>query len=527
MSSHQLGDIDKYISDLTPDSKDLINLEELVICFDDLDRKSESLSLTDFYGYVNYMVESFGIKIIIISNEHELEEKDKREAAKLKEKVIGVHINYKPNIDITFNSILNKRYKQNFSVYYNFLLNNKNIILNTLKINRNNFRSLIFFLEHFKLVFSSLEEVFQRDKKFKYKKREKQEAVLVCSLALAFEFKSGNLKKKEIEELEKTSNECITDLSLAIFKLEEKQNNNQETEKEETLIQKLKRLYSSTKDFYLFKSIILYFLGFNTLDKEGLIKELRQQFPSDDDILSKWQKVLNKLTNRSYLDLGDKEYKELTDEMLSYVDLGKYALHQYGTIFYCVTRHNNLLEFDLATLQERLMKGIDKGREHYDYTPTLDFRMEISRDAEFPEAKKKIVNYCVEVNEELKKDQEKEVLESLFSLFKTNLDEFRIKTASTNSEFGHLACWQFFKPEECVSVIKNMLNTDIFELSLYFKNRPLHFAQNEKDCLQKIEKLLEKYIKKVDDKLKIVVMEKLIIALNSLIKKIESGKNRE
>src|SRR5699024_2952804 len=206
------------------------------------------------------------------------------------------------------NSILNKRYKHNFYVYYNFLLNNKNIILNTLKINRNNFRSLIFFLEHFKLVFSSLEEVFQRDKKFKYKKREKQEDELVCSLALAFELKFGNLKKKEIEELEKTSNKCINDINITIFKIEEKQNNNQETEKEETLIQKLKRLYSSTKDFYLFKSIILYFLGFNTLDKEGLIKELRQQFPSDDDILSKWQKVLNKLTNRSYLDLGDKEY---------------------------------------------------------------------------------------------------------------------------------------------------------------------------------------------------------------------------
>lgn len=41
MSMSGLGDVDKYISGAAPDSKSLINLEELVLCFDDLDRKRD------------------------------------------------------------------------------------------------------------------------------------------------------------------------------------------------------------------------------------------------------------------------------------------------------------------------------------------------------------------------------------------------------------------------------------------------------------------------------------------------------
>jgi len=234
MSIGRLGDIDKYISDAATDSKSLINLEELVLCFDDLDRKSDELSLTEFYGYINYMVENFGIKIIIISNDRELKEEEKKKAIKLKEKVVGVHLKYNPDVDITFASILEKRYKDGYSLYYNFLLEHKDLIKSALKVIDNNFRSLIFFLEHFKLIFSSIEEIFQRDRRFRYKEKEKKKAILVCSLAIAFEFKTGSLSDEEILELETTTEKKITDFSLAILNLAERQQNEDE-EKRETL----------------------------------------------------------------------------------------------------------------------------------------------------------------------------------------------------------------------------------------------------------------------------------------------------
>src|SRR5699024_6993939 len=105
------GDIDDYIADINLKAEYLIDNEELVICFDDLDRKSDKLSLTDFYGYINFMVENYGTKIIIISNDKEIPEKEAKNIGKLKEKVVGVNIQFKPEYDFIFNSILEGIFK--------------------------------------------------------------------------------------------------------------------------------------------------------------------------------------------------------------------------------------------------------------------------------------------------------------------------------------------------------------------------------------------------------------------------------
>lgn len=525
MSMGGLGDIDKYISDATPDSTSLINLEEFVLCFDDLDRKSDELSLTEFYGYINYMVENFGIKIIIISNDRELEEEEKKKAIKLKEKVVGVHLKYNPDVDITFASILEKRYKDGYSLYYNFLLEHKDLIKGALKANDNNFRSLIFFLEHFKLIFSSIEEIFQRDRKFKYKEKEKKKAILVCSLAIAFEFKTGNLSNEDVLRLENTEEIIITDLNLALLTYTERQQGQEDEEKRETLFHKLKRRYSPSSDLFLFNSIIIYFLGIKSFRVEELYEELKEQFPSEEKEVTSWDRVLNKLTTTFYLNLEDEEYKSLTEEMLKYVDNGKYKLDQYGRIFYCTTRHANLLNYNLSEVKKRIISGIEVGKEQFSYIPSLNNYILVSKEAEFYEEKKEIVEYCIKINNELKKEKESEKIDYLFRLFKTNLEEFRLKTESNSSEYAHLACWQFFEPKECMEVIDSLQNVEIFTLSSYFKFRPIHIARNEVACLKMLIELLEESGKKTEGMLRAVVENKLIADLRSLIDNIETKTN--
>ncbi|HLS12513.1 MAG TPA: hypothetical protein VK050_10160 [Flavobacteriaceae bacterium] len=524
MSIGRLGDIDKYISDAATDSKSLINLEELVLCFDDLDRKSDELSLTEFYGYINYMVENFGIKIIIISNDRELKEEEKKKAIKLKEKVVGVHLKYNPDVDITFASILEKRYKDGYSLYYNFLLEHKDLIKSALKVIDNNFRSLIFFLEHFKLIFSSIEEIFQRDRRFRYKEKEKKKAILVCSLAIAFEFKTGSLSDEEILELETTTEKKITDFSLAILNLAERQQNEDE-EKRETLFQKLKRRYSPSSDLYLFNSIIIYFIGIKSFKVEKLYEELKEQFPSKEKKVTSWDKILNKLTTTSYLNLDDEEYKSLTEEMLKYVDEGRYQLNQYDTIFSCVTRHNNILKYDFTDLKNRIIKGINVGKERYSFIPSLNDYILVNKESEFYEDKKEIVEYCLEINHQLEKEEESKKIDYLFNLFKTNFEEFRLKTESNSSEYAHLACWQFFEPKECMEVIDSLQNEEVFTLSLYFKYRPIYIAKKEIASLKMIIELLEESGRQTKGMLRAVVENKLIAELRSLVEKIETDTN--
>ena len=51
-----LGDINDYFADLDLNAKDWINYDELVLCLDDIDRKSDSLNIKDTLGFINTLV---------------------------------------------------------------------------------------------------------------------------------------------------------------------------------------------------------------------------------------------------------------------------------------------------------------------------------------------------------------------------------------------------------------------------------------------------------------------------------------
>ena len=101
------------------------------------------------------------------------------------------------------------------------------------------------------------------------------------------------------------------------------------------------------------------------------------------------------MTATSYLNLDDEGYKSLTEEMLKYVDEGRYQLNQYDTIFSCVTRHDNLLKYDFTDLKKRIINGIDVGKERYSYIPSLNDYILVNKESEFYEYKKEIVEYCL------------------------------------------------------------------------------------------------------------------------------------
>ncbi|HEX8017801.1 MAG TPA: hypothetical protein VF465_21415, partial [Flavobacterium sp.] len=67
--------------------------------------------------------------------------------------------------------------------------------------NNNNFRNLIFFLEHFKVIFKPLEILFDFDSDFSVLKDKKQQAILDFTLAIAMEYKLGRLNSTNIEDL--------------------------------------------------------------------------------------------------------------------------------------------------------------------------------------------------------------------------------------------------------------------------------------------------------------------------------------
>ncbi|MGR5250425.1 P-loop NTPase fold protein [Vibrio aestuarianus] len=104
--ARNIPQISKYSNAMSVIENSLVN--DYLICIDDLERKSEKLSMSTLLGYVSNLSESSNCKVVLIFNDDTLNEKDKKEIDRYREKVIDLELEYSPksinNIDIEFSS---------------------------------------------------------------------------------------------------------------------------------------------------------------------------------------------------------------------------------------------------------------------------------------------------------------------------------------------------------------------------------------------------------------------------------------
>jgi len=459
------GDIDKYIGDLTQDPNDWLNYDELVICFDDLDRKSESLDIRDIFGFINSLVENQGVKILIIANEEQLI-KDKNYSSKLREKVIGVSVLYAPNPSKIFDQIISDRYKSSDTVYFDFLKSCKSEIVSAVEKNKNNFRNLIFFLEHFKTIFYPIEKEFQDDKEFIPFKEEKQMAILNFSLAISIEYKLGLLNSTNLEDIKSADSSSNIDISKFLS------NTNQEKEdKEPTYIEIFKEKYYKEQKYYFFKSIFDYITGSKSFVPLDLKRELSDYFITEEGEIPKQELLIRELSYFDCLKLTNSEYRKKTYLLLLFLDEGLFQLNQYGTIFHFATRFNNLLNFNLENLKSRFKKGIRKGIAKYEYNYNLGFYMSVNNDTEFREDLTEIVNYCLDINENLKNKTENKEINEYIELFETDFDSFEEKVGELNHQLRFKPFWLEIDINRVYRRIKKLDNEQIWKFGHYFADR--------------------------------------------------------
>lgn len=81
------------------------NLENTIICFDDLERMDKNIDFQDFLGFVNDLAENHEFKVILIFNEEELlslNAKNKEIYSKFNEKTIDIEVTYTPTFEDNF-----------------------------------------------------------------------------------------------------------------------------------------------------------------------------------------------------------------------------------------------------------------------------------------------------------------------------------------------------------------------------------------------------------------------------------------
>lgn len=462
----QAGDIDKYIADINSGINGWLDYQQLVICFDDLDRRSESLDLRDVFGFINSMVENEGAKILIISNEKKLLE-DENYTSDLREKVIGVSVQFTADTENTTTQIIDTRYKNSSVKFRDFLIDNSSQIIEAVQANQSNFRNLIFFLEHFKTIYHPL-TLALNEGEFKIYKDEKIKAVLDFTLAITIEYKMGFLNSTNFDELINSNQDTFSSFD---FKLLHSIDNEEKDKKPKPYLEIFREKYYKHKKFYFFKSIFDYIVGIGFFDIKTLTNELEAYFYSAGNHKTEEEKILDKLSYLDCLNLSDDEYKKLTEEMLDFVDEGKYQLRQYADIFHFAIRFDNLLDFKIDHLKERFKRGIKKGIPNYSYESHLDFHMSVSSGVEFKDEMDEMVSFCLEINDQLKNKNYEEKVKKLFSNFKTDYNSFIEKVNDKNNEIIYKPFWSDFDFDEVFTIIKNLENKQIWDLSHYFKSR--------------------------------------------------------
>ena len=371
------------LSETGTSSESLTDYRKILICIDDIDRKSKDLDLKEVFGFVNNLVENLDAKILLIANEDELRKEvnidDKDNYSLLREKVIGISVSFNTNVSITFDRIIETKYKKNESkLYFDFLIEHKKNIVHRISQNKDNLRNLLFFLEHFKIVFNETTNYLSKENKFDTIKKDVLEAILNFTLPISIEYKMGLLNTTNFSEIKEVYQGFSFNLSRFIGdsnKVDEPKSYAELFKEKYTPDDNIQRIY--------FESIFDYITGKTSFKIERLENELNLVYRFEDNTIPEREKLISKLNYWSCVDLKVSEYRSLTSSLLKYVDKGEFSLEQYPTIFHYVTRFNNLLNYNIENLKKRFKKGLLKGKDNYQYINNIHFRLSIDRTSEF------------------------------------------------------------------------------------------------------------------------------------------------
>ncbi len=523
------NDLKDILAETGASGNNLSDYGKILICIDDIDRKAKELDLKEVFGFVNNLVENFGAKIILIANEDELRKEsniDRDNYSLLREKVIGISISFSTDIDNIYDQIIKSKYKEKNETYFNFLSDNKKYIISKIQQNNNNLRNLLFFLEHYKIIFKGINDFIIEDTILKDYHSEILSQILNFSLPISIEYKSGVLKPELFEDIKSLYKGGIFHFSAFLSngnKLKIQSNEEKVKTYSEIFEEKYFDKTSQIKPQY-FDSIFRYISGTQSFKIEELLSEVKSKFQIEGSKIPEREKIIQKLSYWQCIDLPLKDYRKLTNQMISFVDDGEYKLEQYPAIFHYSTRFNNILNFNLNNLKKRFKRGIKKGK--FEYQHSLHFNLSISADTEYFDELKEIADFCLDVNKQTKLDTENSEVTSLFELFKINIVGFLKKISEPDTQLRYSPIFSKFNFNKFWTIFRKAKNTEIIEFGFELKKRYTKYVYKdlnpEKDFLEKLKEKIELEIgKQKTPKLDKVAFEFLVIKIDESLENFE------
>ncbi|MCA6438598.1 MAG: P-loop NTPase fold protein [Sediminibacterium sp.] len=457
------------------DKKELIKFEELVICFDDLERISPNLKIEELIGFINSLVESENVKVLIIANQGKGALTDEK-FKEFQEKVIGNTIEFISTIGDSYESILKDKFS-GFKQYREFLENNKDFVLEVFTKKTSNLRTMIFALNYFHQIYSEVNNQLFNENNLKDKKEEILLNLLKFTLSISIEYKESKITFKKRNELDATSS---IDWSAFLSNTNSWQaNNSSEKEKEKTDREKFIEDYYTNDKFNFYNSVYDYVTGGTAFKYPLLIEELKRTYHIEEKTILPQYEVYNKLGYQSCFALSNDEYLKTTKKMLEYAYNGSYDITLYLTVFHFATRFGNPLNLNLDRLEKAIIKGMIKGKKNYKHNHPLDFHLSISSNTEHIDHIKRIRKAALDLNNEILSDTKTEESSELEKLCYENFEDFYKKVLDNQQSFYFDPIFSKFNADKFYSYFFNSEPSRRWEIVKFMSDRYREYPSSQ------------------------------------------------
>lgn len=537
------------------------NFTNTVLCFDDLERAS--IDINEVLGYINNFVEHDGIKVILIANENEIEAKlnDKNLELKMLTTCFYTDMKDKSNSnnnsnsnkeEISKNELITRNLKDLFQKKNEYRRIKEKLIGKTLTLQldekvliedivvqtSNEKQDLQKFLEdnlatiedtyresdskNIRILKQALEDfdlIYQNCKECGYKSDAMLRSILKFVLAASYEIKTNIQNNEELERI--NSHKDFIDATGISGMLGGKAMKFPNEFKS--------KFYNGQNLFYQraffkFAEILIRKGIFN----KKIFKEEMDSFQLEQAELEQEEIKLQNLyigfITGNYWYVSDDKFEELEQKIYNKLKNGEIHFTWYFRAYqtYESFIRHKIISKDKKDLKQELMEGLKKAGERGSYTES-SLAMFFNEGNSDEETLKEFEEKIVEINDGWKAKKEKETVQFLMELMRTDFQSF---SAKMNEYHSHIPFFAYCDPEELCGNIINLSANDINLIRGLIRQRKELVDENHFSDLQMELPNLKKIKCKLNAEINSRTMTPRLVILEGLIKDIEEFENK-
>lgn len=557
----KLAQIAKNFADAIPKVKDYIDIDKLLgsgdgiyrlipdnvlICFDDIERAIAVIDINEILGVVNELVENKGYKVVVIANESFIAENNDGKQLVFKEKVIEKTIVYIPNIIELYKEIVAS---YNDSIFADFMseidiLQSVNPVEESLdkypdlKKHLSNIRIIKFAIEHFYNIFSH----YNLDKS-SYKNdlilKRKLKNYWIFTLAVSIEYKLNNLSFEDNRTLDTYQN--IADIILddaeeevTFVQSEEEEDKKDKIEKEKKDVQYanvfFKKYFLRVLEEPIFHKELYNFITAGIeIDYIALNENMNEKINIKDNKINPANELLSQFMN-GYWKMGNDEVRNKLNMLLEYVKNAQFEdyVSYINATVYLFGFRELFMDANDTTLMDDIKLGINKftSKANVDYFLKTHIQM---AGSQLKAETKWVFDYimeCVEQKINVAEIEEEKYLETKFQKsLEDFLKEFLPKELYTTPKYFGIPILKSFNQEEVKKRVQKMEPNDAMCLRTFIEERyikaPAEQLKEEVLFLQAIKEGLGLINLNEKNMTNIIIKTQLIPILDKALRIIE------